>query len=186
MLKKIRQTIEGKKVLILGFGREGRSSLRLVCKAGGWETLAVSDLREVDPSKEAGGNRIDLYTGEHYMDKELLDSFDIVFKTPGIVLPEDPGAYQCRFVSQTELFIERFREQIVGITGTKGKSTTSSLLYHILKETGEDTVLAGNIGIPVFDIAEDIMPGEVIVLELSCHQLEHIRVSPRIAVLLNL
>ena len=48
MLKKIRQTIEGKKVLILGFGREGRSSLRLVCKAGGWETLAVSDLREVD------------------------------------------------------------------------------------------------------------------------------------------
>lgn len=186
MLEKIRQTIEGKKVLILGFGREGRSSLRLVCKAGGWERLAVSDLREVDPSREAGGNKVELFTGEHYLDRELLDSFDIVFKTPGIVLPEEPKVYRCRFVSQTELFIERFRDQIVGITGTKGKSTTSSLLYHILKETGEDTVLAGNIGIPVFDIAEDIMPGEVIVLELSCHQLEHIQVSPRIAVLLNL
>ena len=89
MLEKIRQTIEGKKVLILGFGREGRSSLRLVCKAGGWERLAVSDLREVDPSKEAGGCQVELYTGEHYMDRELLDSFDIVFKTPGIVLPEE-------------------------------------------------------------------------------------------------
>ena len=65
MLKKIRQTIEGKKVLILGFGREGRSSLRLVCKAGGWERLAVSDLRKVDPSREAGGNKVELFTGEH-------------------------------------------------------------------------------------------------------------------------
>ena len=82
MLEKIRQTIEGKKVLILGFGREGRSSLRLVCKAGGWERLAVSDQREVDPSREAGENEVELHTGEHYMDRELLDSFDIVFKTP--------------------------------------------------------------------------------------------------------
>ena len=65
MLEKIRQTIEGKKVLILGFGREGRSSLRLVCKAGGWERLAVSDLRKVDPSREAGGNKVELFTGEH-------------------------------------------------------------------------------------------------------------------------
>ena len=135
---------------------------------------------------KAAAQRWELITGSHYMDKEVLDSFDIVFKTPGIVLPMEPERYACRFVSQTGLFIERFRDQIVGITGTKGKSTTSSLLYHILKETGEDTVLAGNIGIPVFDIAEDILPGEVIVLELSCHQLEHLKVSPHIAVLLNL
>ena len=127
MLKKIRQTIEGKKVLILGFGREGRSSLRLVCKAGGWETLAVSDLREVDPSKEAGGNRIDLYTGEHYMDKALLDSFDIVFKTPGIVLPgRIRGLPVAGLSSQTVArLIERFRGTDRGDQqGTKGKSTT--------------------------------------------------------------
>ena len=186
MLDKIRQTVEGKRVLILGFGREGRSSLRLVSRAGGWTALAVADQAQVDPGREGGSAEVELITGSHYMDKEVLDSFDIVFKTPGIVLPMEPERYACRFVSQTGLFIERFRDQIVGITGTKGKSTTSSLLYHILKETGEDTVLAGNIGIPVFDIAEDILPGEVIVLELSCHQLEHLKVSPHIAVLLNL
>lgn len=186
MLEKIRQTVTGKHVLILGYGREGRSTLRLLRKAGGYASVAVADQNLVDPSREAQGETVELHTGEHYMEKSLLDSYDIVFKTPGIVLPEPIGNYQCCFVSQTGLFIERFRDQIVGITGTKGKSTTSSLLYHILKENGEDTTLAGNIGIPVFDIAEDIVPGEIIVLELSCHQLEHIQVSPHIAVLLNL
>lgn len=186
MLEKIRQTVEGKKVLILGFGREGHSSLRLVRKAGGYKELAIADQKQIDASKEEWNGEVALHTGSGYLDQELLDSYDVVFKSPGVVLPREPSCYRCRFVSQTGLFIERFRDQIVGITGTKGKSTTSSLLYHILKENGENTVLAGNIGLPVFDIAEEIMPGEVIVLELSCHQLEHLTVSPHIAVLLNI
>ena len=185
MLEKIRQTVENKKVLVLGLGREGRSSLRMIRKAGGYKELAVADQNPVEV-KESGEEKIPVISGTHYMDKELLDSYDIVFKTPGIVLPEKIENYKCQFVSQTGLFISKFRSQIVGITGTKGKSTTSTLLYHVLKENGEDVVLAGNIGIPVFDIAEDITVGEVIVLELSCHQLEYITVSPHIAVLLNL
>lgn len=188
MLEKIRATVEGKSVLILGFGREGRSSLRLVKKAGGFSKLAVADQNPVVlPGGEDGnGGWIGLETGEHYLDLDLLNSYDIVFKSPGVVLPEEIRKYRCRFVSQTGLFIERFRDQIVGITGTKGKSTTSSLLCHVLKEAGENAVLAGNIGLPVFDIAEDIVPGEIVVLELSCHQLEYLEVSPHIAVLLNL
>lgn len=185
MLEKIRQTVENKKVLVLGLGREGRSSLRMIRKAGGYKELAVADQNPVEV-KESGEEKIPVISGTHYMDKEFLDSYDIVFKTPGIVLPEKIEKYKCQFVSQTGLFISKFRSQIVGITGTKGKSTTSTLLYHVLKENGEDVVLAGNIGIPVFDIAEDITVGEVIVLELSCHQLEYITVSPHIAVLLNL
>ena len=54
MLDKIRQTVEGKRVLILGFGREGRSSLRLVSRAGGWTALAVADQAQVDPGREGG------------------------------------------------------------------------------------------------------------------------------------
>lgn len=184
MLEEIRQTIKNKKVLILGLGREGRSSLRMIRKAGGYKELAVADQNPVD-TKESGED-IPVISGEKYLEKEFLDSYDVVFKTPGIVLPEKVENYKCHFVSQTGLFIKKFRSQIVGITGTKGKSTTSTLLYHILKESGEDVVLAGNIGIPVFDIAEDITVGEVIVLELSCHQLEYLTVSPHIAVLLNL
>lgn len=184
MLEEIRQTIENKKVLVLGLGREGRSSLRMIRKAGGYKELAVADQNPVD-TKDSGED-IPVISGEKYLEKEFLDSYDVVFKTPGIVLPQNVENYKCRFVSQTGLFIKKFRSQIVGITGTKGKSTTSTLLYHILKESGEDVVLAGNIGIPVFDIAEDITVGEVIVLELSCHQLEYLTVSPHIAVLLNL
>ena len=100
MLDKIRQTVEGKRVLILGFGREGRSSLRLVSRAGGWTALAVADQAQVDPGREGGSAEVELITGSHYMDKEVLDSFDIVFKTPGIVLPMEPERYACRFVSR--------------------------------------------------------------------------------------
>ena len=123
----------------------------MIRKAGGYKELAVADQNPVEV-KESGEEKIPVISGTHYMDKELLDSYDIVFKTPGIVLPEKIENYKCQFVSQTGLFISKFRSQIVGITGTKGKSTTSTLLYHVLKENGEDVVLAGNIGIPVFDI----------------------------------
>ncbi|MCD8241891.1 MAG: UDP-N-acetylmuramoyl-L-alanine--D-glutamate ligase [Lachnospiraceae bacterium] len=88
--------------------------------------------------------------------------------------------------SQMELFLEEYGERTIGITGTKGKSTTTTLLYHILKEAGRDVVLAGNIGIPAFDILEQLGPDTIPVCEFSCHQLEYIHVSPHIAVLLNI
>ena len=106
MLEKIRQTVENKKVLVLGLGREGRSSLRMIRKAGGYKELAVADQNPVEV-KESGEEKIPVISGTHYMDKELLDSYDIVFKTPGIVLPEKIENYKCQFVSQTGLFIRK-------------------------------------------------------------------------------
>ena len=73
-----------------------------------------------------------------------------------------------------------------GITGTKGKSTTTTLMHHILRESGYPAILAGNIGIPVFDILHEITDESVFVIELSCHQLEYMTVSPKWAVLLNI
>lgn len=96
------------------------------------------------------------------------DDYDLIFKSPGVVLPKDPEQYSCRFTSQMEVFFEAYRDRIIGITGTKGKSTTTTLLYHILKKSGQDTVLAGNIGIPAFDILEEIHPDTRLVCELSC------------------
>lgn len=183
MITMLRELAAGKKVLILGFGREGKSSYRLLEKAGGYESLSVADENE---KVFADAPEIQAVSGGDCFSSKVLDDFDIVFKSPGIVLPEPIDCYTCRFVSQVELFMKRFRRQIIGVTGTKGKSTTSSLLYHVLKESGEDAVFAGNIGIPVFDIAEDISHDALIVVELSCHQLEYGEVSPHIAVLLNL
>jgi len=174
------QFISQKKVLILGFGREGRSTFRLLREVGGYAELGISDLHPIELSDEG----IMLYSGTHYLD--VMDDYDIVFKSPGVVLPKEFSAYSCLITSQMELFLSYFSRQVIGITGTKGKSTTSSLLYHILSENGVDCIFAGNIGIPVFEIVDEIHDSTVIVLEMSCHQLEHIACSPSVAVFLNL
>ena len=76
--------------------------------------------------------------------------------------------------------------QTIGITGTKGKSTTASLIYHILSHSRENVFLAGNIGTPFFDIVEQLTPESIVVAELSAHQLEFTHHSPDYAVLLNI
>lgn len=181
MKEYLRSLVKGKRILILGYGREGRSTLSTLLKVEGYDNLSVADSRFVAEELPAG---VSSFCGTDYL--KCLNDFDIVFKSPGIVLPEPLDYYRCEFVSQTEIFIRVYRNQIIGITGTKGKSTTSSLLYHVLKESGKKVLFAGNIGIPVFDIADEVEADSVIVVELSCHQLEYAKTSPHRAVILNL
>lgn len=180
----LKKYTENKSVCILGFGREGRSTYRLISKYCSPESLAVADLNPVDRTSNNLPKNVKIITGEDY--QKCLDDFDMVFKSPGIVLERQPSELKCEITSETQVFFTVFREQIIGITGTKGKSTVSSLIYHILKESGKHTFLVGNIGVPVFDVAEDVKDDTVIVCELSCHQLEYMTVSPETAVFLNL
>lgn len=175
---------ENKSVCILGFGREGKSTYRLLEKYCNPESVTIADLNSVDRISNNLPEKVRIITGENYQD--CLDDYDIVFKSPGIVLKKQPSELMCEITSETQVFFTVYREQIIGITGTKGKSTVSSLIYHILKECGKDTYLVGNIGVPVFDIAENVKKDTVIVCELSCHQLEYMTVSPEMAVFLNL
>ena len=177
----IKELVKDKNILILGYGREGRSSLKKLLEIGEYKTIAVADAKDISDDLPED---VSSFCGSSYMD--FLDSYDVVFKSPGIVLGKPMEAYSCEFTSQTELFIRAYRNQIVGITGTKGKSTTSSLLWHVLKEAGKDVLFAGNIGIPVFDIAKKVTPRSVIVIELSCHQLENAKTAPHKSVLLNI
>ena len=123
-----------------------------------------------------------LFFGTGYL--EAMYDYDIVIKTPGISL-KDFDTRGVEITSQTDLFLSQFHNQTIGITGTKGKSTTTSLIYHLLKSAGRDAILTGNIGIPCFDIMEDIKPESIVVYELSAHQLEYVHNSPRVGVLLN-
>lgn len=181
MLEIVKNCIKDKKVLILGFGREGKSTYRLIQQVKGYESLGIADLNPVTESLE---ENVALLTGEDY--QKSLNLYDVVFKSPGIVLEQDISEYTCKIMSQTELFFRRFRSQIIGITGTKGKSTTTTLLYHVLKEAGKKCVLAGNIGIPAFDIAGEVEDDTIICFEMSSHQLEYMTVSPQTGVLMNI
>lgn len=172
--------LRGKRILILGFGREGKSSLAFIQKFLPHAIVGIADKNESafkDLKTDAK-----LYFGDNYFD--TVNDYDIVLKTPGISL-KDKDIDLSKITSQTDLFLEEFHNQIIGITGTKGKSTTSTLIYHLLKESGKDAILAGNIGIPIFDIIEKINTNTIIVFELSAHQLQFIHRSPHIGILLN-
>ena len=173
MFDLILSRLRGKRILILGFGREGRSSLHFLNKYLPDSNVAVADKNEMEGVK---------HFGERYL--EAMYDYDIVIKTPGISL-KDFDTKGVEITSQTDLFLSQFHSQTIGITGTKGKSTTTSLIYHLLKKSGRDAILTGNIGIPCFDIMEEIKSESIVVYELSAHQLEYVHNSPRVGVLLN-
>jgi UDP-N-acetylmuramoylalanine--D-glutamate ligase len=177
-----------KKVAILGFAREGQSTYKAIRKALPDFPLLVCD--RLEPASEnltkwQDDPNTSLFFGAHYL--EGIKGADLIIKTPGIpfrVIEDE--ANREKVVSQTELFLKLFGNQVVGITGTKGKSTTSSLLYHILKTAGRPALLAGNIGTPPLDFIDEITDETVVVFEMSSHQLEHCKVSPHMAILLNI
>jgi UDP-N-acetylmuramoylalanine--D-glutamate ligase len=176
-----------KRVLILGFGREGKALYFFLHKRYPQQKFWIADRNpdaDVIQLIESEG-KTGLIIGENYLDE--LDSFDLVVKTPGIPLRDLRGRMDLsKLTSQTNLFLQLFSDQIIGITGTKGKSTTSSLIYHIFRQFTNDVVLVGNIGVPPFEIVNEIGPHTRIVFEMSSHQLESVTVSPHIAILLNI
>ena len=181
MIEKIEPWIKGKRILLLGYGREGQSTWNVLRRLGTYEALDIADLKAPAALPEDGTV---WHTGPDY--QKCMDDYDVVFKSPGIVLERPAEEYRCSILSQTEVFFQCFRDQIIGITGTKGKSTVTTLLYHLLKQAGMDALLVGNIGIPALDHMEEVKPDTRIVFELSCHQLEYMTVSPHIGILVNI
>ncbi len=180
MLEKLRGFFAGKKVLILGFGREGRSSYELIRKLLPDLRLTIADRQEV----EVDDARVELVCGEGYLDG--LDSYDVIMKSPGISLKDvDVSEFEEKITSQLELLLEFFSGRTIGVTGTKGKSTTSSLVYEVLRGQDVRSLLLGNIGTPVFEHVDEIESDMTLVLEMSSHQLEFMRRSPNVALLLN-
>ena len=181
MIEKIEPWIKGKRILLLGYGREGQSTWNVLRRLGTYEALDIAELKAPAALPEDGTG---WHTGPDY--QKCMDDYDVVFKSPGIVLERPENEYRCSILSQTEVFFQCFRDQIIGITGTKGKSTVTTLLYHLLKQAGMDALLVGNIGIPALDHMEEVKPDTRIVFELSCHQLEYMTVSPHIGILVNI
>lgn len=179
----LKHRIDGKKILILGFGREGRSTFKLLKTYFPELSLAIADSRD-DLEIPETSDPPELILGSGYLDQ--LKEFDLVFKAPGIPTEKLNNLPLYKITSQTDVFLEYYSRQIIGVTGTKGKSTTSSLIYHITSLFNANSLLLGNIGVPPFDDAERINNESLVVCELSSHQLEYITKGPHIGVLLNI
>ena len=171
--------LKDKSILILGYGREGKSALEFVRANLPGANYAVA------AQEELMIDNVHTYWGDDYLD--AVKDYDVVIKSPGVVIKDFLDDEQkAKITSLTDLFVRFTKNPIIGITGTKGKSTTSSLIYHILHNSNKDALLVGNIGKPCFDVIDDINPETIIVFEMSCHQLEFIQASPHIAILLNI
>lgn len=188
MIKDLIDYFKDKKILILGYGREGASTYKLIRKYLKDQMLYIADAKEnfqdsKDELKE--DKNVKCISGENYLDN--LNDYDIIMKSPGIpFVGIDISKFEDKIKSQLELLLEFFPNFTIGVTGTKGKSTTSSLIYQMLKDQGRNTVFLGNIGVPAFDYIEELKEDSVIVLEMSSHQLEFMKVSPNISILLNI
>jgi UDP-N-acetylmuramoylalanine--D-glutamate ligase len=180
------EKLNRKNILLLGLGKEGISSYRFIRTHLPEVSITVANQSDIaDKSIFSNDSYTRLLIGEHYLD--TVNDYDIVLKSPGISLKNIISRLdKSKISSQTDLFLQAFASQCIGVTGTKGKSTTTSLLCHVLQNTGKRAFIAGNIGIPFFDVIQNITPDTIIVMELSSHQLEFVQKSPHIAILLNL
>ncbi|MBD3360180.1 UDP-N-acetylmuramoyl-L-alanine--D-glutamate ligase [Candidatus Peregrinibacteria bacterium] len=172
------------KIAILGFGIEGRAVFEYL-KKHGYHELTVCD-QNVD-LKDKMPEGVSVRLGEKYL--QDLDDFDVIFRSPGIKYLE-PGIQAAlkngvEVTSSTAYFLDQRPCPVVGVTGTKGKGTTCTLIFEMLKLAEIDARLGGNIGEPAINFLDKAKHDSVVVLELSSFQLQDIKKSPTYAVLLN-
>ncbi len=185
MKDRIYDYLKNKKILLLGFGLEGKSTYHFIRSCDKDIMIGISDIHEITDSNVLNDTNVVLYSGNHYL--SVCQDYDIIIKGPGVVIKECLNSkVKERITCQTDLFLRFCTNMTIGITGTKGKSTTSSLLYHMLKNLNKDVVFVGNIGIPCFDILDELNEDTICILELGCHQLEYMRNSPNISAILNI
>lgn len=178
---------KGKKIAVLGFGIEGESVVNYLLGK-------VAEILVFDEKERVS---FDASQIKKYEDKGVnfnfgkiadLNSFDIIFRSPGFH-PDLPFLKTARekgteVTSATKLFFDLCPCPIIGVTGTKGKGTTSALIYEMLKQEGLDVYLGGNIGVAPLSFFNALKPDSKVVLELSSFQLIDIDMSPHIAVML--
>ncbi len=179
MYQKLIEYFNKPSVLILGFGKEGQSTYNFIRRFYPDKKIAIADKRELKIDDE----NVTLITGDRYLD--AINDYDIVMQSPGISLRDVSVSEKTEITGQMDLFL-RFADCVkIGITGTKGKTTTTTLIYNIVKASGRKCALIGNIGVPVFESLDDV-DGLTAVIEMSCHQLEFAKKSPHISVMTNI
>ena len=182
--------IKDKNVAVVGIGVSNIPLIHFLVSLGAKVSAFDKKSEEAlgETAVEFKAKDIKLMLGENYLDK--LTGFDVVFKTPSmridsgaLVRVKEEGAY---ITSEMEEFVRYCPAKVYGVTGSDGKTTTTSLIYKILSEEGYKTWVGGNIGTPLFANIEEIAEKDKVVLELSSFQLMTMTVSPEVSLITNL
>jgi len=179
---------KGKKIAVLGFGVEGESALRFLLQQKA--RCTILDVRSRNKFEENKIKEFEDKGIEFKFDKypESFANFDLVVRSPGIsplsAVITKIKKENIEVTSPTKIFFDLCPCPIIGVTGTKGKGTTSTLIYEMLKKQGFDAFLGGNIGTPPLDFIHQLKRDSRVVLELSSFQLQDLTKSPQIGVFL--
>lgn len=190
------KNLKNKKISLLGLGIENQALLKFLLKKNKSLYISICDQRRkkdlVDILKKINikDYKKIKFQAEDKFNIEL-DKFDILFRSPGwpILCPgvQEAISRGVELSSAMNLFFELCpSKNIIGVSGSKGKGTTASLIYEIIKNSGKQCFLGGNIGIAPFDFINKIKKDDFIILELSSFQLEDLNYSPKVAVLTNI
>lgn len=181
------------KIFILGFARSGYEAAKLLAKRG--NEVILNDLKEDQDEnkiKELESLGVKIILGSH-PDDILDESFNYLIKNPGVPIDHKyvlkARELGIEVINEVEMAYRLLPNDItlIGITGTNGKTTTTTLIYEIIKESGKSVHLTGNIGYPLCGFLEKLQKDDIIVMEVSCQQLENLdKFNPHIAVMTNL
>ena len=184
------ETLKGKSIAVIGMGVSNTPLVRMLLRAGLKVTVCDKATRDrvkerADELESLGGK---LMLGPDYLSK--IHTFDLVFRTPGLSpnSPELKKAVEngCELTSEMELFFKLCPCKIIGVTGSDGKTTTTTLISEFLKEAGYNVYVGGNIGKPLLPDVAGMTPEDMVVVELSSFQLMTMQQSPNVAVFTNL
>ena len=188
----LKNLFKGKKVLIMGLGLNGGGvgATKFFCRHGA--EVLVTDLKTQEQLKESL-EKLKKFKIKYVLGKHKEEDFlwaDLIIKNPDVPnsSPYLEIARKNNILIETDvsLFFKMSNAFVIGVTGTKGKTTTASLIYHILKTKYKSIFLAGNIGISPLELLSKIKRGDKVVLELSSFGLEGLTKSPDIAVVTNI
>ena len=190
-LEEFNNYLKFKKVAIIGLGVSNLPLLDYMYEKNA--KVTVFDEKEEKDIEKNILEKLKKYKFDYFFGKncfENLKGFDIIFRSPSflptrkeLVEEEKRGAI---ITSEIEMLMKLTPATIIGVTGSDGKTTTTSLIYSILKNAGYNTYLGGNIGIPLFTKLNEMKPNDIVVLELSSFQLMGMDVSPHIGVITNI
>jgi len=156
------EELKNKKILIVGRGIEGNAAYKYLKKHLPTSIIDIVDQKD----------------GDNYLDKQK--NYDLAIKSPGV----KQELIKIPYTTSTNIFLANIKGKVIGVTGTKGKSTTSTLIYEMLKKEGLDVYLGGNIGQSSLEFLDNLNEYSWAVLEMSSFQLQDLKIGPHIAVML--